>query len=196
MEKIEIENFILEYEDFVEKDYCEWVINYYKNMEDGGFTANRVLSDDVKRHYIDDTNCCFHGENTIALTGTRGITNYFLDNFWKKAFKAYNEKYSILTHHDKMNVYMLKAQKSLIGQGFHIWHCEDSSRNWSGRVLTFILYLNDVDEGGETEFLYIPKRVKAKTGKLILFPGGFTHTHRGNPPISNEKYILTGWVET
>ena len=26
-----------------------------------------------------------------------------------------------------------------------------------------------------------------------IFPAGFMHTHRGNPPISNDKYILTGW---
>jgi len=23
----------------------------------------------------------------------------------------------------------------------------------------------------------------------------FTHTHRGNPPLSNAKYIVTGWTE-
>jgi len=39
-------------------------------------------------------------------------------------------------------------------------------------------------------------RVKPKKGRLILFPAGFTHTHRGNPPLDGEKYIITGWVET
>ena len=37
------------------------------------------------------------------------------------------------------------------------------------------------------------KRVKAKTGRLIIFPAGYTHTHRGNPPIGGDKYILTNW---
>ena len=60
---------------------------------------------------------------------------------------------------------------------------------------TFILYLNDVEEGGETEFLYYPKRIKPKQGTIILFPGSMTHTHRGNQTLSNEKYIITGWVE-
>ena len=81
------------------------------------------------------------------------------------------------------------------GEGYHAWHCEDDSRDNATRILTFILYLNDVNEGGETEFLYYPKRIKAEAGKLILWPAGFTHTHRGNPPLSNTKYILTGWVE-
>jgi len=57
------------------------------------------------------------------------------------------------------------------------------------------LYLNDVEEGGETEFLYVKRRVSAKKGRFVLWPAGFTHTHRGNPPLSGEKYIMTGWVE-
>ena len=56
-----------------------------------------------------------------------------------------------------------------------------------------MIYLNDVKEGGETEFLYHSKRIKAEKGKIIIFPTDFMHTHRGNPPISNSKYILTGW---
>ena len=63
------------------------------------------------------------------------------------------------------------------------------------RVLAWMLYLNDVDEGGETEFLYQHVRFKPKRGDFLVWPGGFTHTHRGNPPISNDKYICTGWVE-
>ena len=92
-------------------------------------------------------------------------------------------------------IYDIKIQETDIGQGYHIWHYESSDKNLSNRLLAFILYLNDVDEGGETEFLYYPKRVKPKTGTVVLWPAAFTHAHRGNPPISNCKYILTGGVE-
>lgn len=195
MENIKIENYILEYDDLFEKEYCDWVIEYYKNMEKGGFTASRVHLEDSKKHIISDNNTALHGEGSISVLGTQNISNFFLQNFWEKVYKSYEEKYSILSSHDRMQVHAIKLQKSAIGEGYHIWHCENSNRGHSGRILTFIAYMNDVEEGGETEFLYYPKRVKAKTGKLILFPGAFTHTHRGNPPISNEKYILTGWVE-
>ena len=38
-------------------------------------------------------------------------------------------------------------------------------------------------------------RVKPKQGTLVIWPAAFTHTHRGNPPLSNDKYIVTGWTE-
>jgi hypothetical protein len=63
------------------------------------------------------------------------------------------------------------------------------------RLLAWSLYLNDVDEGGETEFLYQSMRIKPKMGTFVLWPAFFTHTHRGNPPLSGLKYIATGWVE-
>jgi len=36
---------------------------------------------------------------------------------------------------------------------------------------------------------------KPKKGDCIIFPTAYTHTHRGNPPIGGDKYIITGWVE-
>jgi len=58
-----------------------------------------------------------------------------------------------------------------------------------------VLYLNDVPEGeGETEFLHQGIRCQPKRGSLVLFPAFFTHTHRGNPVFTTDKYIATGWM--
>ena len=62
------------------------------------------------------------------------------------------------------------------------------------RVLLFLIYLNDVEEGGETDFYYQHKSIKPKAGSMVIAPCGFTHTHRGNIPISSSKYVLTSWV--
>jgi hypothetical protein len=56
-----------------------------------------------------------------------------------------------------------------------------------------MFYLNDVEDGGETE-LYQNTMVKPKAGRMVIAPAYFTHTHRGNIPVSNDKYILTSWV--
>lgn len=56
-----------------------------------------------------------------------------------------------------------------------------------------MVYLNDDYEGGETEFLYQKKRINPKRGRLIIWPSGFTHTHRGGLVLKGTKYIITGW---
>jgi hypothetical protein len=61
------------------------------------------------------------------------------------------------------------------------------------RLLTFIWYLNTVDEGGETEFFNGRLKIKPEKGKIVIFPATWTYVHRGNMPISGDKYILTGW---
>ena len=61
------------------------------------------------------------------------------------------------------------------------------------RVITYLWYLNDVDEGGETEFCGDLK-IKPTAGKLIFFPASWCYPHKGIMPLSNNKYIITGWI--
>lgn len=58
---------------------------------------------------------------------------------------------------------------------------------------SFIIYLNDVSNGGETEFLQGAK-IRPSIGKIILFPAAFPYLHRGIIPRSDDKYILNGWI--
>jgi len=90
--------------------------------------------------------------------------------------------------------YQVQHYKS--NEGFYEWHTDNIKRDVlkinQDRVLTFIWYLNDVEVGGETEFLN--GKIKPTAGKLLLFPSTWTYIHKGNMPISNDKYIVTGWL--
>ena len=89
----------------------------------------------------------------------------------------------------------LKIQKTLPTEGYHIWHVEHGpGYENEARAFVFSVYLNDVEEGGETEFLHFSKRVKPKSGRIVIWPAGFPYLHRGNPPLSGEKYLLTSWM--
>jgi len=78
--------------------------------------------------------------------------------------------------------------------GYYAWHTDwGPLQTFIGRVLATQFYLNDVDEGGETEFYHQEIKVKPKKGRLVIWPVGFTHTHRGNNPISNDKYVVSSW---
>ena len=54
----------------------------------------------------------------------------------------------------------------------------------------FLVYLNDVKEGGETEFLYANLKIQPKKGTLLVHPAGYPYFHKGNVPVSDDKYIL------
>ncbi|KAA3644399.1 MAG: 2OG-Fe(II) oxygenase [Proteobacteria bacterium] len=94
------------------------------------------------------------------------------------------------------NLQEYKRQKG----GYFYYHSEyyphptDSGQDSLHRVLLWMFYLNDVTQGGETEFYYQQRAIKPKQGTLVIAPAFFTHTHRGNRPESSDKYILTSWL--
>ena len=77
------------------------------------------------------------------------------------------------------------------GEGFKVWHCERDGKD--NRCLVFMTFLNDVPEGG-THFKYQNLTVPAEKGLTLIWPTGFTHTHKGQISKQHEKYILTGWL--
>ncbi|MEO0368676.1 MAG: 2OG-Fe(II) oxygenase [Pseudomonadota bacterium] len=73
--------------------------------------------------------------------------------------------------------------------GFFDWH-SDNVGGALRRVITVIWYLNTVEEGGETEYVWQKARIKPVQGSLLLCPVGWTYFHRGAPPVSDNKYII------
>lgn len=70
----------------------------------------------------------------------------------------------------------------------------DSIDAVANRYLVFLWYLNDVAEGGETEFGDLGIRVEARAGRLLVFPPFWMFQHAGLPPHSNDKYILSTYL--
>ena len=62
------------------------------------------------------------------------------------------------------------------------------------RIITYLWYLNDVIEGGETTFHSGEIKINPEIGKLILFPACWSYPHCGKMPLSSSKYIITGWI--
>jgi len=151
-----------------------------ERKDTAGYADDFELKDEFKEAYLHN-HIEFNGEMSIEI-------NRYLD----EALVGYCERFEALK---KMNLRSIrqKLQRTPIGGGYHIWHHEQGTLHTSERVIVWTIYLNDVKEGGETEFLYQSMRVPAEEGKILIFPASFTHTHRGNPPLSNVKYIVTGW---
>ena len=190
-------DFIKIYENAFSKEYCEKAIKYFNFMDECKFTFTRQETEDAARTKKEDTSLIGHKSHLFELDFNK-CGDLFLEfnaKLWADFYPKYAEEFAVLKESDKHYSFVYKIQKTPIGGGYHIWHYETSNRERCNRLLAWALYLNDVEEGGETEFLYQHKRIKAKQGTFVLFPASFTHTHRGNPPISNDKYIVTGWIE-
>ena len=192
---IKHDHFIGIYENVFSEQFCEKAIKYFEDAQKTGFCYDRRKFEGALAHQKDDSTVFPHYETQVDLLTTQNLITEFNDIFWNVCYSDYSNKFSALKDAEKHSIFCCRAQKTEVGGGYHVWHFESSIRATSHRLMAWMVYLNDVEEGGETEFLYQHMRVKPKAGTLLLWPAGYTHTHRGNPPLSNSKYILTGWVE-
>tara|TARA_B000000609_G_C24069805_1_gene291364 strand:- start:10 stop:738 length:729 start_codon:yes stop_codon:yes gene_type:complete len=182
--------------DALSKSICDEIIqkfeaepyNQYNGITGGGLNLKTK-----KTKEINVTRCkgwkkydeILHKNLSLALT------NYSI-NCIKKCLNR--EIYHLMQSNGKFNDTGYQIQKYLKNDGHYVWH-QDSSidyKNKKSRVVTYLWYLNDVDEGGETFFYHC--KVKPEKGKLIIFPACWNYNHCGNTPTSNDKYIITGWV--
>ena len=190
-----IENdFIGVYDQTLTKEECDEIMRYFDEMKKLNLVFDRQSLKDGHAHEKQDETCFPMELDEFYVDKTHPALKLFFDKFWP-CYEEYVKKYSVLATSVKHGSLGIRVQKTPIGGGYHSWHYENNGRLSSSRVIAFMLYLNTVTIGGETEFLYQHKRVSPTQGRVVIWPAGFTHTHRGNPPLSGEKYIVTGWLE-
>ena len=74
-------------------------------------------------------------------------------------------------------------------------------RQGGQRVITALVYLNNVEEGGHTSFPNLKIKVEPEKGKLLIFHNCYEGTtnvhinslHAGTAPIKGEKYAFNLW---
>ena len=188
MDKIvDVKNFIVTIDNAIEPKICEKIIEKLNEQN------NFMVSNQPQR--VDKQ---WDGQSTLESMTTDDCSKVFskaLDeylNLYKQIFPI-----NCSSFFEEGNIFFenFKFQETPISGGFHNWHSENNAGPYESktRFLAWSIFLNDVEEGGELEFLNYSMRIKPKKGSMVLFPAYFTHTHRGNPPISNIKYIATGW---
>ena len=79
---------------------------------------------------------------------------------------------------------------------------DNYNRGWGHRLYTFLIYLNNVDEGGETHFPLLNKKFKPKKNCAILWNNltddqSKSHPyskHAGMPVIKGTKWAINVWI--
>ena len=118
------------------------------------------------------------------------VMAYF--NFLRECLKCYVERYGIEFDGPIYND-VFKIHKVKKSEGYHVWHYEKDYVDCLDRLMVYMTYLEVPEKGGETEFLHQSLRIDPVVGRTLIWPAGFTHMHRGNPPLDGEKMYITGW---
>ena len=184
-----MDNLIRVYDDVVDEESCERLIQMFENSKD---------TQPVK---LDD------GDNSISFTQLNMVEH----EEWKsvqdgmlEVFQDYIMQYNIdvsLKAKQWPGTYGYEAirMKRYLNNDYDRFdpHVDVLNYETSRRFLAFFVYMNDVDVGGETEFVnlhkpgtYVPFKVEAKRGRLLMFPPLWPWYHAGRKPISNNKYII------
>ena len=188
------EKFIYENEGALCSEICEEIINLFESSHE---KYDGVTIGGVDKNMKDTTD--------LVISKSNKWTDIYecLENELKYNIQKYKSliegKYADPTYNiipDILEITPFMIQRYIEKEGKYEYH-NDFSINYSKkmhRVITYIFYLNDVIEGGETEFFGGDIRITPKKGKLILFPSSWTFPHCGKMPISSNKYIITGWI--
>ncbi len=190
---VNIDNFIGIYDNYILPEECNKAIKLFEEQDKFNRTMNRlssegkmsILKKQDQQFFAASTNLDVWWEDLKTMMVNFDIAwNHYVENTGAK------DAYGVPFHFTS-----LKIQKTLPTEGYHVWHIEHGGGFMNEpRAFVFSIYLNDIEDGGETEFLHFSKRVKPKTGRIVIWPAGFPYVHRGNPPLSGEKYILTSWM--
>jgi hypothetical protein len=216
-------NFIEVYDNALSRDVCDGLIRKFEQYDASGKCRQGSTTSHIDKTLKDSTDLIIDGAfmHDPANAEFRSLLGPVTNSLMQHAVK-YLMKYHcllpavfesadgrIVLHQEmlddpaaamqamlsRLTVLSLQIQRyNPPGQGYYAWHYESGSAKTSDRILFPIIYLNDVDSGGETEFYYWNTEVKPRAGRLVIAPGGFTHAHRMKlAPLSNAKYILTTW---
>ena len=180
----------------ISKDLCYDIIDIFKQHTTNKaktlsgvntqiLNAHGVSSIDIRHNDWSKINDLV--KNELILNVNNYITN--IDRINNQSIYKHFKSQDIVF--DNFNIQVYKSNEN----GHYIYHTDNNidTNNSTERCITFILYLNNVEEGGETTF-YNNIKIKPQGGKLVLFPSTWTYPHCSCPVISNDKYIIVGWL--
>lgn len=169
---------------------CKNIIDFFENnsqLQKKGATALGV-NEDIKK----TTDITI---DPIQLKNN----NYsvFNDYFQKlnECFMDYKTQYPFLKSFlQKVHIGHFNVQKYLAGDHFAKLHSERTNLSNIHRIFAWMTYLNDVEDGGTTDFDFYKLKIKPEIGKTLIWPAEWTHAHSGSVLKSGSKYIITGWM--
>ena len=188
------ENCVRIYDDVVSKDWCKETINMFEKSKNPS-DDERYESPDFNQVISPSksfTEICLEGKDEWFE-----IKKHFLtacqQHFLKFAKELGIEKHHLSKKIDTENVHFKKYQANGLDVFKNHVDVIDTGP-LSKRFLVFIMYLSDVEEGGETSIPRYNIKCKPKAGRLLMFPPFWTHPHQGEKVIKGTKYQIMTYL--
>ena len=148
----------------------------FRNSVALGFVTNIKKSTDIV-HNVDDGS----------------VTSSIILSALNKPLEDYKKKYPEINQIYWWNISpKFHIQRYYPNEGYFYPHAEVTDISSAMRVLVWMFYLNDVNDGG-TKFTNYNKIINATKGRLVIWTPYWTHTHHGIISSTQTKYIATGW---
>jgi len=177
---------------------CDNLIALHKEGEKQGLVVRGALGGKDNGKPVVDVDRKDSYDLGIVTVPDKLLEEYGIPEFYnelKRCVDEYVEQHPVLK-----NIGLYRIMETPIiqyykpGGGYKFEHFERTGIMTTTRMLTWMTFLNDVTDGGGTTFTYQETTIKAEKGKLLVWPSDFTHTHVGQVSKSQEKYIITGWL--
>ena len=174
-----------------DKSVCDDLIQFFENNKDSqspGKTSHHLVQETIKK----STDISIE---PLDLKGEKfQIVSTYIEHL-QCCHLDYLEQWDLLkSFYPRLHIGPFNLRKYDENDHFGALHSERISLNTLHRVLVWMTYLNDVPEGGETEFPLFGLRIKPEKGKTLIWPAEWTHAHRGSVVKRGPKYITTGWL--
>lgn len=179
-------------------DECKHIINVASNnMTRAIVTASVNITNDR----TNDVNWLSKNHDNIILNITKKIANIvyddtYLNNINKNDFIDYSEKLQVIRYYENQQ-YKPHYDGWEKGNG----NLKRYSGKYGQRLITVLVYLSDVTEGGKTEFTRLNLKVTPQKGRIVVFYNCNHKTntlnektlHAGLPIIKGSKWAFNLW---
>ena len=185
---MDLKRFIVKYDGVLDDNLCKNAIEYFNQGADSitridnemcGFSCINLTEEvEVKHNNIWNP---IHQQVLLAIkaTGERYMKDVNCEPYWPR-------------QNSLEQVKMIKYQHKTADRFDR--HIDVGDYNSARRFLTIQMYLNDVEEGGETFFNDLDLKVPSQRGSIVLFPATWTYPHSYLAPIGEDKYALTTYL--
>lgn len=180
------------YKSALSDQLCDSVVALFEEHNGRASTDIPVMT----RYTGTSSNMYLLAPNSEAKDGIKTELDLDIFNAFNAAIEDYQRTFYWLSDCPEIVDSGYRIQKYESGKDQYSEHIDGDpwSLAYQGRLCGVVMYLNTVEEGGETYFPHQKIGIKPVKGNIAIFPANWTHPHEAKTPVSNDKYVIATFL--